>query len=216
LLALAFLAVPLRLATLLLHRHRKPASIAAGREHVEGNMRLLPIAVALMLAAGSALAQGGKPWFAYIGPVPAFDYNRQPVIDPATGKPKEDGFCLVWREGWVFNNKGLDIVGGSNYYDGMSYRVNPSGTITLYQVYRRDRRAKNGRYFFMTDYTAKLYPKPQPGWPCAEQTWAQILSTPDRQYGSSGARPLLPTPGPVHHTPIPRPPCVSHYLHAGC
>ncbi len=145
-------------------------------------LALLSVALPAVLAAAPSFAAGGRAWFAYVGPVPAYDYHRQPVVDPATGKQKEDGFCLVWREGWVHNNRALGVVGGKNYYDGMSYRVNPSGTVTLYEVYRRDPRARNGRYFFMTDYTARLYAEPQPGWPCSQATWAAVLGTPEREY----------------------------------
>ena len=140
------------------------------------------VGIVATLSAAPALAEGGRAWFAYIGPVPAYDYDRQPVIDPNTGNQREDGFCIVWREGWVHNNSELEIVGGKNYYDGMSYRVNPSGTVTVYQVFRRDPRARNGRYFFMTEYTAKLYPDPQPNWPCSDETWKEVLQTPEREY----------------------------------
>jgi hypothetical protein len=119
-------------------------------------------------------SQKGAAFFAYV-PVGVMDRDGQKVTDPATGRQKIAGFCLVWRPDWVRDNPHLQLL-GDNWYSGLSFRADPdTRTLTVYRVWVGDK-ALN------TEATAPLLDLPRADWPCSDETWAAVLKHPERDY----------------------------------
>ena len=128
--------------------------------------------------------------FAYVS-APDMDRQGKPIIDPASGKPLEDGFCLVWKPGWVLDNPALEIL-DAPFYTRLSFRADPDARqMTVYQLMAPSVVAVTsgagwypvgGETVFSVSIVATMYPKPKPEWPCTDATWKAVLDTPDRQY----------------------------------
>jgi hypothetical protein len=150
-------------------------------------MRALILAVLLVaLLAGTCRAQ----LFAYVS-APEMDRQGKPIIDPASNKPLEDGFCLVWKPGWVLDNPALEIL-DAPFYTRLSYRADPDARqMTVYQLVAPSVLAVTsgagwypvgGETSFPVNIIAPMYPAPKSEWPCSQATWQAVLETPDRQY----------------------------------
>ncbi len=159
--------------------------------------RLLAAAALATLAATAAQAQ----LFAYV-PVPELDLNGKPIIDPETGKTIDDGFCLVWKQGWVLDNPDLEVI-GAPFYTRVSYRADPRlAQLTVYAVTAPSVVAiKSGAGWYpvggdstlRVDITAPLLPQPKADWPCSRETWEAVLNAPERDY--PGQEIVLPGTG---------------------
>ena len=134
-------------------------------------------------------AMRGKALFAY-APVEVVDRLGQPIVDPASGKPREDRFCIVWRQGSVLDNADLKVVGEESWYQSVSYRVDPrSRYARIYRVKGPNvvqtpvgLRELGGQVAIDPDMVVPMYDQPRPDWPCKTEVWLAVLDTPERQY----------------------------------
>jgi hypothetical protein len=128
--------------------------------------------------------------FAY-APVPAVDRNGIAIVNPKTGKQKVDGFCIVWKPGWNLDNPQVE-VSPPKYYTYMSFRADPTRRrVTVYQLWAPNIVATDtgagwypigGDMILRTNITVPMYERPRTEWPCSQETWAMVLSHPERKY----------------------------------
>ncbi len=143
-------------------------------------------ALALAMLGGPARAQ----FFSYV-PAPDLDRDGKPILDPRTNQSMRDGFCLVWKPGWVLDNPALEVLGGA-FYTRVSFRADPAArTLTVYTLTAPRVVAITsgagwypigGEIDFSVRIVAPMEAKPDPAWPCSQATWNAVLNTPDRQY----------------------------------
>jgi hypothetical protein len=125
---------------------------------------------------------------AYV-PVPAVDRAGRAVTDPRTGLQITDGFCIMWNSDWLTRNDHVAVTVNRVWWDGLSYQVNPIGqSVTVYRVWGPNVvataqgprpavppvRGAPQEIALDENATAPMFNRPQPGWPCTQQTWGSI------------------------------------------
>lgn len=149
-------------------------------------MRLALLLFAALLAG---ITPSDAHLFAYVT-ADDLDAEGKQVIDPETGKQQASGFCLFWKDTWMTDDPGIQILDG-NFYTGLSFRADPQKhQITVYKLTApRVISIKTGTGWypiggeieFSSNITVPAYDQPQPGWPCTKETWDAVINAPERE-----------------------------------